>query len=201
MLSASLVAFALVSASPAQASTPLLAGSDAKESTGITVNGEDIALGIPLNPVNTGNSLDPENHMQCWVYRIESRKIGTYEVKTTGSFSGKVKLLCGTPEKYGYLHIEARHKSQWAKAVKWDQRGSESNWDNLMRRVVKGNLKAPTKIYAEENSKLCYSGSFVSWRKKGNTIVAQKTFNSAVVVSKNTKRVITAYPGRCKGNR
>ncbi|TDP95913.1 hypothetical protein EDF62_0608 [Leucobacter luti] len=136
--------------------------------------------------------------MQCMVYKFEKYQIASYSFARQGSFNGKIKLLCGTPSTSGYRHIEKGHKKSWTKIVLWDGRRSASAWDNLMRDVVKGNLARPTNVYRYKGNKMCFEGSLNSWRKdRRGRVVAQKRWNTAVVVSTNYKRVITAYPGRC----
>ncbi|GAA2180230.1 hypothetical protein GCM10009847_17300 [Leucobacter tardus] len=87
------------------------------------------------------------------------------------------------------------------RVITWDGRGSASSWDNLMLQTTAATLKHPDKIYSEKGSKLCYSAKVTSWKKKGKKIISQKTWFTAVVVSKNAKTVITSYPGKCKGAR
>ncbi len=136
--------------------------------------------------------------MQCIVWQDAGFQIASYSVKRQGSFSGKIKLMCGSAGTQGYRHIEAKHKKQWVQLVTWDNRSSASSWDNVMMRVVKGSLKNPTRVYSQKGNKMCFESAATSWRKDGRgRVVSQKTWTTAVVVSKNYKRVITAYPGAC----
>lgn len=114
-----------------------------------------------------------------------------------GSFSGSVKMLCGTTKTRGYHHIQFGHVKGWVKLVTWDGRFSASDWDVTMLKATRATLGAPKVIYARPGSKLCYAGKITSYRTKNGKVVAQKTWNHAVVVSKNAKRVITSYPGKC----
>lgn len=134
------------------------------------------------------------------VYGKSNHQIKKFSVKRNGSFSGKVKLLCGN-SKAGYRHINSKHSKQWVDVVTWDGRGRASEWDSLMTQATAATLSHPDRIYSEKGSKLCYGAKITSWRKKNGKVVKQKTWNTAVVVSKNNKTVVTAYPGKCKGAR
>lgn len=180
-------------------SQPAFAASQGERS-GFTVNGVPTPASTDSPPGNGASawSLPVSAHMQCMVYGIEKYQIASYSFARQGSFSGKIKLLCGTARTHGYRHIESRHKKQWVEVVKWDGRRSASAWDDLMKAVVKGNLAKPKNVYRYKGNKMCFEGSATSWRKDSRgRVIAQKNWNTAVVVSTNLKRVITAYPGRC----
>lgn len=151
-----------------------------------------------VQPSLIASSLPLVPHTQCIAFANEKYQIAKYPFKAQGSFKGNIKLHCGTAAGYGYLHIQKRHKKEWSTVVTWDNRTDSSRWDNLMMGVVKGNLARPTKVYSLKGGKMCFEGSATSWRKNSRgSVVAQKTWTTAVVVSKTHKRVITAYPGPC----
>ncbi|GAA2180232.1 hypothetical protein GCM10009847_17310 [Leucobacter tardus] len=58
------------------------------------MNGTEISGSAPNGGASTF-SLSPSSHLHCMVYGEVKRQIGKYPVKRNGSFSGKVKLLCG----------------------------------------------------------------------------------------------------------
>ncbi len=135
--------------------------------------------------------------MQCMVWGNSKWKLATYKVKAHGTFTGKVKLLCGTKTGSGYRHIDHRHKKDWFKKLNWKKNESEANWDLFMKRSVKAILKAPLNVYVQKGSKLCYQSKVTQTHIKKGKIVDQRTWNAAVVLSKNHKTIITAYPGSC----
>ena len=187
-------------AGAASSSRQTVAQEDASGATkGRSENGKLLASAA-RTAVGVSPALSPSNHLQCMVYGKSNHQIKKFSVKRNGSFSGKVKLLCGS-SKAGYRHINSKHSKQWVDVVTWDGRGRASEWDSLMMQATAATLSHPDGIYSEKGSKLCYGAKITSWRKKNGKVVKQKTWNTAVVVSKNNKTVVTAYPGKCKGAR
>ena len=105
---------------------------------------------------------------------------------------GKIDLKCGNANS-GYVHIRDRHQRDWQKLV--DQAGGGAPWDDLMMFAVVQATATPSpgfpRATPRDASKLCYAAPVQLKNRSGHVI---KTFYPSVIVSKNNRIVITAFP-------
>ena len=105
---------------------------------------------------------------------------------------GKVDLRCGHTGA-GYVHIRTKHQKDWEQIIALA--GGGALWDDLMVYAVKSALNAPMSGFPRrspsDGSKMCYSAPVQIRDKRG---VVKRTIYPSVLVSRNNKIVITAFP-------
>ncbi len=101
-----------------------------------------------------------------------------------------IDLKCGDSVS-GYVHIRKRHQIDWQKLI--DFGGGGGLWDDLMVFAVGGTLTSPAIVKDKGSNKWCYSAPLTITRYRDG---ATSLWNPTVFVSKNNKKIITAFPSR-----
>jgi hypothetical protein len=104
------------------------------------------------------------------------------------TLDGKVPLRCGD-QASGYVHIRARHEIDWQ-----NQMGGPGLWDDYMVWATKAALEAPSLVTNQANLKRCYTTPIQVYRVVNGARVFWKVFNPSVIVSTNSKKVVTSIP-------
>jgi hypothetical protein len=109
-----------------------------------------------------------------------------------GNFSGgEVRLYCGTNTSHGYKHIRYRHKSDWQNKMNSTGGAGAATWDDFMDFAVFSALDNPNFTDNQGNGKTCYTTPIHLY----NDGAYQGTMWPSVVISRNNRLVITAFPG------
>lgn len=128
--------------------------------------------------------LDPVNWYFCYVVNDVDYPITDYFAAYFSGFQGRIDLTCGDSG-FGYKHIEASHQSQWA----YYSSIVGGSWDDFMSFAADETLWAPSNIWDVGGNKLCYTAPIVF--TNGSTSF---TIYPKIIISKNNRWVITAYP-------
>ncbi|WP_445337401.1 hypothetical protein [Clavibacter sp. CFBP 8614] len=118
---------------------------------------------------------------------------GDVSVQSWDVTAGHLDMFCGDKDDddmwvSGYNHIRDRHQGDWQAIV--DSAGGGGNWDDLMMFMTDQSIRADDPE-PEGDSKLCYSTSIEIHDEDGALL---SVYNPTVIVSANTRKVITSYP-------
>lgn len=170
----------------------------------ISSGGQVILSSDPESPVgpdreddadaNAPSALPIEDHYQCMVAKNSKWPIAEYTAAYVQGFQGKVHLRCGN-DAAGYRHINIRHARDWVNRVTWHNYLPASQWDNFMITATRMALKGPSRAVLEPSQKACYEAPFKQTVKDSRgKVIAQRTFYTAVTISRNNRIVITSFP-------
>jgi hypothetical protein len=196
LLSAAIIIFALVSGSPAMATsnTPF-------EPTNATWNATGEANGVmTVTPdgveVNYGNIIQSRmlnliDFFGCTLAQNPDYLIKNYATQSSVSYPySRTSLYCGSSDKSGYLHIKAAHESDWQSRI--NSYGGGSAWDDLMDFATAQVLSKPRAVVEGISNKSCFWAPVKIYDSRTGYQIDY--FEPTVIVSGNNKLVITSYP-------
>lgn len=97
-------------------------------------------------------------------------------------------MQCGMI-KWRIRHIVKSHKDDWLRVI-----GGRGSWRKFMDWGIRSALSRPSIAVSQAGGKRCYSAPLVMYRYVNGKPSYWKTRWANVVVGKNSKTIITAFP-------
>jgi len=144
------------------------------------------AYSYPTDPVNS-RDVDGRGPFGSCFARKETRVVQKYWSR----FDGTVKMQCGTKKQWGLRHIRHGHGSDW-KAVS----GFRGSWTKFLDWAIREALYRSEVVVSQPDNKRCYSAPMVLYKMVNGKPQYWKTRYTNVVVSKNNRTIISAFPSR-----